>query len=464
MRPHWCIVFVLLVCVGFSQTTRVIDFASFIDHVTNNSPAAQRIYNVARAGEYQLSQARGMYDPQIAASTNNKYFNEKQYYTYLKSDIKQPIFTNQYIKAGYEYGQGAYLDPEYTTPQFGLPYLGFEIGLLQGLLIDKRRAEVLKARAYKDALAAQSKAELNVMLLRASVDYAQWLFARRQNTLFTFFFQLADFRTKSIRHLTETGERAAVDTIEAEIYLQSRMIERQGALLDFTRKLADINTYNWNSPNSPADTTAQLFPTDSLESLYEMAKKYTISLMRSDVNLHPMLAEYKAKQRVLETEARFRKEMIKPQLDVGYNFLYNQNVNSFISTNNYKWQATLSFPLFLRTPRNAYKVAKLDVENNQYNYLMKQAELLYKHTYLNQSTKLLLDQIELATRAADFSKRLLEAERLKFENGESSVFMINSRESKWLESELKLSELKLKFVLNYFQFIYLTGDNVYVRQ
>ena len=446
-----------------AQTVRVIDFAGFIDHVTNNSPAAQRIYNTARAGEYQVEQARGLYDPQVAGSTNNKYFSEQQYYSYLKADVKQPIFTNQYIKAGYEFGKGAYIDPEMKTPTMGLPYLGFEVGLLQGMMIDKRRAEVLKAQAYRDALKARSRADLNNVLFRASTDYAEWLFSRKQNQLYTFFYQLADFRTSSIRHLTESGERAAIDTVEAEIYLQSRQLERQGALLDFTRKLADIRTYNWNSPNDPADTTAQLQPTDSLESLFLMAKKNTMVLMGADVNQHPMLAEYRAKQRVLETEARFRREMIKPQLDVGYNFLYNDKANSYLSTNNYKWQATLAFPLFLRTPRNAYKLAKLDVENNGYDYLMKQAELLYKHTYLNQSTKLLLEQIVLATQAADYSKRLLEAERMKFGNGESSVFMINSRESKWLETELKLCELKLKFVINYFQYVYLTGDNRYVR-
>ncbi len=459
-------VLIILLLVGLSlssQTVRVIDFSGFIEHVTNNSPAAQRIYNTARAGEYQVEQARGQYDPQVSGSTNNKYFSDKQYYSYVKADIKQPIFTNQYIKAGYEYGKGAYINPEYSTPTVGLPYLGFEVGLLQGLIIDKRRAEVLKAQAYRDALKARSKADLNAVLFHASTDYAEWLFSRKQNQLFTFFFQLADFRTASIRHLTESGERAAIDTVEAEIYLQSRQLERQGALLDFTRKLADIRTYNWNSPNDPADTTAQLQPMDSLESLFLMAKKNTMALMGADVNLHPMLAEYRAKQRVYETEVRFRKEMIKPQLDVGYNFLYNEKTNSYLSANNYKWQATLSFPLFLRTSRNAYKLAKLDVENNGYDYLMKQAELLYKHTYLNQSTKLLLDQIALATQAADYSKRLLEAERLKFGNGESSVFMINSRESKWLETELKLCELKLKFVINYFQYIYLSGDNRYVR-
>jgi hypothetical protein len=47
-------------------------------------------------------------------------------------------------------GQGYYLNPDLKTATYGLPYIGIEASLLQGLVIDKRRAEFLKSQKYKN--------------------------------------------------------------------------------------------------------------------------------------------------------------------------------------------------------------------------------------------------------------------------------------------------------------------------
>ena len=74
------------------------------------------------------------------------------------------------------------------------------------------------------------------------------------------------------------------------------------------------------------------------------------------------------------------------------------------------------------------------------------------------SFELLLHRIEnTKSENQQYSKILLEAEQLKFENGEGSVFMINARENKLLETELKLAEYKLKFVKIILNLIYLNG-------
>ena len=48
-------------------------------------------------------------------------------------------------------------------------------------------------------------------------------------------------------------------------------------------------------------------------------------------------------------------------------------------------------------------------------------------------------------------KRLLKAEEIKFSNGESSLFLINSRENKLLETQEKFLELKAKTIKTYFK-------------
>jgi hypothetical protein len=77
---------------------------------------------------------------------------------------------------------------------------------------------------------------------------------------------------------------------------------------------------------------------------------------------------------------------------------------------------------------------------------------------VKQNLSVIAGQVVNAERSALYSKQLVNAEKLKFENGESSLFMLNTRESKWLESELKLAEYKLKFMKAYLSIIYLKGN------
>ncbi|MFN5886964.1 MAG: hypothetical protein ACK438_03250 [Flavobacteriales bacterium] len=55
-----------------------------------------------------------------------------------------------------------------------------------------------------------------------------------------------------------------------------------------------------------------------------------------------------------------------------------------------------------------------------------------------------LNQLSILSQTVNDSKALLDAEKDMFENGESSLFLINMRELAYVQSELKLLEWKAK--------------------
>jgi outer membrane protein TolC len=152
--------------------------------------------------------------------------------------------------------------------------------------------------------------------------------------------------------------------------------------------------------------------------------------------------------------------MIKPSLNIKYNILSNNaaTMNPSYSNNNYKFGLNLSFPLFLRNPANEYKLAKINSQNNNLELINKTNELSFKINALKKIIDILAEQLQNAERLSKYSKMLVEAEKLKFTNGESTLFMLNTRENKWLESEIKLAEYKLKFIKTLLNLIYLNGD------
>jgi outer membrane protein TolC len=184
-----------------------------------------------------------------------------------------------------------------------------------------------------------------------------------------------------------------------------------------------------------------------------------VKRLYQDSSNNPVIAKYNSMQSILEIDNKLKREMIKPKLNANYNFLsYNPNSYSPVySQNNYKWGVDLSFPLLLRKSRNEYKMAKLTSQNNSFELANKSNELDFKINALKQTISILAEQLQNAERSARYSKQLVEAEKLKFENGESSLFILNARENKWLESELKLSEYKLKFIKTVLNIVYLKG-------
>lgn len=458
---HISLILVLSHGILFSQnsvTSSKLSLEQYITNIKENYPLVQRADNLIDQAQLNLKAQRGQYDPFIKADYNNKFFDGNNYYSVLNSEIKQPLFTSQYIKAGYEFGDGVYLNPESKTGSYGLPFLGFEAALLQGMFFDKRRAGVLKAREYIDYGKAERNEIVNDVLFYAINAYSELSFVNKQLSIYKYFIQLAQIRNNGISALAQIGEKPFIDTVEASITYQSRMLELQALEIENKKKKASVNSFNWFKNGS---TDVQLeFTSDSLDQIFDIYKTIMIRELNVDSITNPVIQQYRIKQNILKIDKRLKAEMIKPQLDIKYNFLTNNNgsFNPQLTSNNYKWGATLAFPLFLRTPRNEYKIAGLDVLNAKLETDAKNNELNNKINFTLQAITVITEQINNSARNVALSKRLLEAEKLKFENGESSLFLLNMRENKWLESELKLAEYKLKFIETVLQLVHLKGN------
>lgn len=437
--------------IGQNQS---LTYSSYLELILANNPIAAAANNTGLIGRNSILAAKGNFDPFINANLQNKQLDGKSYYTVGKAELKQPIFTSHSIKAGYEYGQGNFINPENKTPSYGLPYLGVEASLLQGLTFDKKRSELIKARYYNDYYNSEKAIALNNFLYAGSQAYMNLLYARKVIDLNRFFTRLALERKNGIEELANVGERAAVDTIEASIFLQTRMLDLQASEIDLIKTGNDLLFFE---PQLQKETLASGIR-DSIDSYFNSAISFFNKWLINDSLTNPYIKQYQAKQGLLETDLRLKREMLKPKLDLSYNFLSGQDIPNNFSTNNYKWGATVSFPLFFRGPRGEYKIAKLLTNNNALEFSNQKNLLNNKRRILAESGRVILQQIQNAQRSAQYSKQLVDAERMKFTNGESSLFLVNTRESKWLETELKLMDYKLKFIKTVLEAVYIDGS------
>jgi hypothetical protein len=346
------------------QTAVVLSYDGYLKNVIENNPLSIKANNTKKYGEVQYKAAKGNFDPFLNAYYDTKTFDSKSYYNMFSAAAKVPLYTAQNIKVGYDYGVGPNINPELQTTTFGLPFVGIEVGLLQGLQIDYRRAELLKAKEYVNYYSADKNDQLNILLFQSSLKYFDWLFSLKQMALTNYFLDLARQRLIGIEALANVGERPAMDTVEAAILYQTRLLEKQAAEIDIQKQSNDLSTFNWQKGGALFNVS--YVPLDSIEFFFEKSKNSLIKKLYQDSVSNPIIAKYSSFQSILKIDNKLKREFIKPKLNVNYNFLSNNNT-SFVpiySANSFKWGLDFSFPLFFRKSVNDYKLSSLNFQNN----------------------------------------------------------------------------------------------------
>ncbi len=439
---------------SFAQDS--LSFSSFISNVKEFHPLMKSARNFGEMGNLQIQAAKGGFDPQFTSEYENKFFNESHYYSVIDAKIKQAVYSSHYLSVGYKYAQGDFVNPENRTPNQGLPFIGVETSLLQGFAFDKRRSDVLKAEGYSNYLAAEQEAMQNEILFSATGYFFEWIYALQELALLQKFVKVASDRFESIKILVNVDEIAAIDSVEASILYQSRLIDYQQAQQGYFKKTANLLKSNWTNDTIANYSLDQVITKDSLDYYYVKARlTQNLLLSNPDIN-NPSLLKLTAQGDVLRIDQRLKKELIKPKLDISYNLLSNKSLSTF-NTNNYNWGIKFSVPIGMRMSRNEFALSKIRVENNTYEFNSKFNELQFKVNYLEKNVAFIDQQIILADKNKNFSAELLSAEKMKFEAGESSLFLVNTRESKLLESELKLAAFKTKYIMMLFELMYTQG-------
>jgi outer membrane protein TolC len=430
--------------VGFeflSQTT--FSDKQFFEIVLKNHPLAKQAQLQTQFGEKEILYAQGGFDPKIFTHTLQKNFNSTSYYNLIHSGLKIPTWYGLEFKGGFESNQGAFLNPEEKTPSSGLVYAGATVNLGKGLFIDQRRAELFKAKVYYQSTFFEQKLQLNELIYESGYAYWNWFLSYHSMIILDEAFQLANIRYDAVKRTAELGDRPEIDVVEAGLQVQNRESMLKNYEAEYKGSGFKISTFLWNEQQVPLDLDSLTTPVK-----IEILEKDSVTLLSNqeiDTALanHPYIQVTNFKIKGLEIERKLKKEQLKPELAVNYNFL-NQPIqnNPFanLSMNNYKWGLTFEMPILLRKERGDLAKTNLKLKEEQFNLENSKAYVEYKIRNACVDYNNALVQVEIFQKTVVDTKRLLDAEKAMFESGESSLFLINARELAYIQAKLKWVE------------------------
>lgn len=422
----------------------------FLNLVRQYHPVARQAGMLVDGSEARLLSARGFFDPSLYFSSDQKTFDGKLYYSYQNAELKLPTWFGVEFKAGIENNDGNYLNSEATMGQSS--YAGISIPLAKNLLMDQRRAMLAQAKLLVSQSQAERQLAINDLLFDAAATYWQWVQQYRVFNLLTNAVAINEKRYNALRITVEQGDRAGVDSAEALTQLLSFKAQQAEAWNNFLGAGYELSNYLWTEDGQPYQMPAAVVPSAKLEETnpYKIQYQPLDDLLAVAGESHPKLQAFKYKMDALEVERRLKLQSLLPTVNLKYNALaegyqFWKGWNATSLENNYKFGVDIGMPLLLRQGRGDYKGAKikisateLEIDNTRQVIASKVKQ--YYADMVNQ-----LQQLRLNEQALAAYQKVFEAEQMKFEMGESNLFMLNSRENKVLESQQKVAMLKTKF-------------------
>ena len=447
----------------------MLTLEDFLRTVTTYHPAARNADLEIQQAEAALRMARGAFDPKAYGTWDQKSFDGKNYFSVGAAGLKVQSAFGVSLKSEFNIARGQFLNPENKLPAEGQAVLGLNVPLLNGLLFDPFRAELQQAKLGMLGGAAQRRAQLNNLLFDAGLAYLDWALAYYQVQVFQQAADVAAIRLKIVVESFVQGDQPAIDTLETFIQLQNRLFDLNEARLELFNTRQTLETFFWEQGKPTwINPLAGLTP-DQLAQPATSAPEIN-SYLTGLAERHPELQDLQIELQTYGIDRRLAAEQFKPRLDLSYNLLaqgtdflspINPNDGSLLRdllTGNFKWGLNFSFPLFLRKEQGKMESVRLKqvMTSNKFERKFTEQEAKIRN-YFNelQTTQ---QQIELYSGITDNYARLFEAEQIKFELGESSVFLLNTREQKFLEARLKLMKLQALFRKNLLALAWASGQ------
>ena len=434
------------------DSSNFLSYEYFMAMVKKNHPIAKQAALITKTADAKLLISKGNFDPKIFYDFNQKQFDEKNYWTIADGGFKVPTWFGIEIKGGYEQNNGQYLNPEELIPSQGLIYSQISFPIGQGLFIDERRAQLKQAKLLIDLSDFEKTNLINELLLNAGKVYWDWQMAYNNLIVYNNSVTIAKQRFDGVVESVKYGDRPSIDTLEASIQLQERIVNTQQAQIDYINKSLLLSNYLWMENDTPLQITNKTAP--QTVSDIDQTNNYilsTVSKIDSLLSIHPQLKTYDFKAEQLKVEQKLKKEKLKPSLNVNYNPLFQQNNNENNYLNNYKWGVNFTLPIFIRKERGDLQLTKIKLQELNFEIKNKQNEIQNKIKAQLNEYNTSNNQIKTYINTVNNYRSLWIAEKTLFETGESSLFMVNSREMAYINAQVKLNELinkNKKSVLN----------------
>jgi outer membrane protein TolC len=216
-----------------------------------------------------------------------------------------------------------------------------------------------------------------------------------------------------------------------------------------TKAKLELSNFIWIENNIPVELSDILIPEAKLDATIREILK-TNDLLSADFSIinHPKIISLERKIEILDVDKRLKANMLLPKIDVGYSYLSDPRSFQNYNFNDYKVGMNFYFPLFLRKERGSLKLAKFKIQETEFALSIEKVQLANKINAQKIEIESLIKQRNLINGLVNDNNAMLLSEERLFTFGESSLFLINTRENNLVTAQLASILLENRFLIS----------------
>ena len=404
--------------------------------------AVERAQDV-RVAEAKVAEARAKrmsafaaFEPKVNLSSEGKdYGNDLQYRLDL-AEARVGLPGGIDLVGGAAQGTGAFINPERKTPTEGLVNLGISAPLGGALVFSDRQYEWGASTRNLEIAEAKLDRTERTAILNAVKVYTFWQAQSEVQGAVDEALAVAAERLRLVREAFRLGERSEMDTLEAYLSWVDRRADAAmqanltaGAIADVEQLLRGADTAGVNL----TDVKPQSLPV--------VLGSVSVPTEPGNVPELEMVNSALRRERLATTTA-WAQWLPAPYVD--YRML--QWGGSAWNPEAVQWRVALTVPLFNQRARAELSGAQARLRAAQANATATQNQFDIVRVQLAQQVQALDSELKALTASETAAYALLQQERRRFALGESTMFILASRETKYLEAVQKrtLSSAKLQ--------------------
>jgi len=430
-----------------------ITLEDVLSNVERNHPKLRGVSLQRDIASAKLLEKQGAFDPVIAAGSDYLRFNTEFDAKTQRGKVGEMRvadagieFLTRYgvkIGAGTRFNLGKVKSPLSPTGSGGEYFLELKLPLLRGARINEKSAAEMQARLGEPLAQTEFELARLDLLLKAATSYWDWTASKIKLDVARDLLRLAEFRATAVRDRVAAGDLPQIDATEADLEVQ----RRQGAIVKAERDLQKaafkLSMFLWAPDGSPLASPEESQAPASFDAPRIFSSQQSADGQRLALERRPELRALNLNRQQTQIDLDLAKNQRQPAID--FTVSPGRDTGLGAIGNTIKAGVSFTLPLRQRAAEGQIGAALAKIQKVDFDAVNERQRITLEVLDAINAINTAYERYLVAVQEVELAQRLEEGERVKFQLGDSTLFLVNQRERATAEARLKLIEIQAEY-------------------
>lgn len=423
---------VIILMIFFSRHVPALTEQDVAKSVLTNFPLILEAELKAKSAEGEMTSAQGAFDHKLIFKSRNRIedkYDNKYFETTLE---RQTAFGGTSLVAGHRQGLGNFpeYDGKYRTSGAGEIFAGLSVPVLRNLKTDEFRTNLKLRQIEKKQAELEARLKKMVYLHKALTLYYKWVLENQKLKINKEIFELAKKRHDMIERKFKAGDIEKFKVTDNQRAIDKRSGDIVKNEIELNKIRAELSIYLRDNQGSPISIPLESSPDFILQ-------KIEPSSLTAEVSSNPQIKIIDLEKEKLKLESIFYDQSKLPGLNLELLGAKELSPNEPYDPERLQVGLKFDFPIENRKAEGksvSYRYKVMAIEKNR-QFL--ESELTQQLNFFIKASSDSKMRWDITTNEFEGAKKMAEAEKNRWSQGASDLFVVNLREQDVADVEIR---------------------------